>query len=37
MLQDISAVLLFVEWFRLEGTLKMVLFQPPAMGMDTSH
>ena len=25
------------EWFGLEGTLKTIWFQPPAMGRDTSH
>ncbi|PKU29536.1 zinc finger ccch domain-containing protein 11a [Limosa lapponica baueri] len=25
------------EWFGLEGTLKIIQFQPPALGRDTSH
>ena len=26
-----------IEWFVLEGILKTIQFQPPAMGRDTSH
>ena len=26
-----------IEWLRLEGTIKIIRFQPPAMGRDISH
>jgi len=26
-----------MEWFALEGTLKIIQFHPPAMGTDTFH
>ena len=32
-----GSVLPFIEWFGLEGTLKIIWFQPPAMGRDTFH
>jgi len=29
--------ILITEWFRLEGTMKIIQFQPPTTGRDTFH
>jgi len=35
--QRVSGYHRITEWFGLEGTLKLISFQPPAMGRDPFH